>query len=327
MTTPPVPKNYAVPSIQTLYTLYEDTDREHREGVPVIHCKNVIKIPIAEPVKQKIGIDTYTVTPYTAFVVENDVSIVQFDLKFFIETNEGVTVEPIVVHAPLVRYGTAYLLTLPRGTTGIKKAYIRGRNGYRIIQNDLVFDIMEAPYNYENYLLALNYAEIVDLRDRTADEINELNKAVLALDGRVDALESKRLYVKQDPLTSYPDFFKIFETNNQNGILGWEFTFTNTGNILTLAAVQYTGDLPDINFILNGIGIAESKKLTLNYNKVTNLFNLYDITELENGNIVRQKYLASGLGRATDAQQDLHLVIDTVEQDVLNIASGFVYYI
>lgn len=320
----PVPKNYAVPSIQTVYTLYEDTDREHREGVPVIHCKNVIKIPIAEPVKQKIGIDTYTVTPYTAYVFANDVI---YPLKIFIETNEGVTVEPILVEHPLIWYNSAYLLTLPRGTTGIKKAYIRRRTGDRIIQNDLVFDIMEAPYNYENYLPTLNHAEFVNLRDRTADEINEVTKAVLALDGRVDALEAKRHYVKQAPLTSYPGFFKIFGTNDQNDILGWEFTFTNTGNMLTLASGYYSGDLADNNVILDGIGIAESKKLTLNYNKVTNLFNLYDITEGENGNIRHQRYLASGLGRATDAQQDLHLVIDTLERDVLNIGSGFVYYI
>lgn len=324
MSTPPVPKNYAVPSIQTVYTLYEDTDREHREGVPVIHCKNVIKIPIAEPVAQQIGIDTYTVIPYIAYVFGNGVI---FPLKIFIETNEGVTVEPIRVQRPLVQYNEAFLLTLPRGTTGIKKAYIKMRVGNRIIQNDLVFDIMEAPYNYENYLLALNHAEIVALRDRTADEINELNKAVLALDGRVDALQSKRLYVKQAPLTSYPGFFKVFGTNDQNGILGWEFTFTNTGNMLTLASGYYSGDLADNNVILNGIGITESKKLTLNYNRVTNLFSLYDITEGENGNIRSQKYLASGLCRVTDAQQDLHLVIDALEQDVLNIGSGFVYYI
>lgn len=320
------PQNYAVPSIQTVYTLYEYTDGVYRKSVPTFHCKNVIKIPIAEPVAWKIGIDTYTVTPCTALVIENN-SNEYFFFKIFIETNEGVTVEPIVVHDPLVPYDTAYLLTLPRGTTGIKKAYIGNRNGYRAFQNDLVFDIMEAPYNYENYLHALNYAEIVDLRDRTADEINELNKAVLALDGRVDALESKRLYVKQAPLTSYPGFFKIFGTNDQNDILGWEFTFTNTGNMLTLASGYYSGDLSDNNVILKGIGIAESKKLTLNYNKVTNIFNLYDITEGENGNILHQKYLASGLGRITDAQQDLHLVIDALEQDVLNIGSGFVYYI
>lgn len=194
----PVTKNYAVPSIQTVYSLYQDIDRAYREGVPTLYCKNVIKIPIAEPVARQIGIDTYTVTPYTALVVENDNdNIVQSALKIVIETNEGVTVEPIVVHAPLVPYNTAYLLTLPRGTTGIKKAYVRGRD-YRIVQNELVFDIMETPYNYENYLLALNHAELVNFINRTVNQINELHTRmenleadVASLKARVTALENK----------------------------------------------------------------------------------------------------------------------------------------
>lgn len=111
-------KNYSVYSIQTVYSLYEDADKEHREGVPIIHCKNVIKIPIAEPVAQQIGIDTYTVIPCIAYVFANGVI---YPLKIFIETNEGVTVEPIRVQTPLVQYNEAFLLTLPRGTTGIKK--------------------------------------------------------------------------------------------------------------------------------------------------------------------------------------------------------------
>lgn len=191
----PVPKNYSVYSIQTVYSLYEDADREHRNGAPVIHCKNVIKIPIAEPVAQKIAIDTYTVIPCIAYVFANGVI---FPLKIFIETNEGVTVEPIRVQAPLVQYNEAFLLTLPRGTTGIKKAYIRHRIGDRIIQNDLVFDIMEAPYNYENYLLALNHAEFVDFADYARDRMNEtdiamsnLNREVNNLTARVKTLENK----------------------------------------------------------------------------------------------------------------------------------------
>lgn len=191
----PVPKNYSVYSIQTVYSLYEDADREHRNGAPVIHCKNVIKIPIAEPVAQKIAMDTYTVIPCIAYVFANGVI---FPLKIFIETNEGVTVEAIRVQAPLVQYNEAFLLTLPRGTTGIKKAYIRHRIGDRIIQNDLVFDIMEAPYNYENYLLALNHAEFVYFADYARDRMNEsdiamsnLNREVNNLTARVKTLENK----------------------------------------------------------------------------------------------------------------------------------------
>jgi hypothetical protein len=189
------PKNYSVYSIQTVYSLYEDADKEHREGAPILHCKNVIKIPIAEPVAQQIGIDTYTVIPCIAYVFANGVI---YPLKIFIETNEGVTVEPICVHAPLVQYNEAFLLTLPRGTTGIKKAYIRMRVGNRIIQNDLVFDIMEAPYNYENYLLALNHAEFVNFKDYAVERMNRLEVAtsklsteVANLKARVATLENK----------------------------------------------------------------------------------------------------------------------------------------
>ena len=190
------PKNYSVYSIQTVYSLYEDADKAYREGVPIIHCKNVIKIPIAEPVAQRIGIDTYTVIPCIAYVFANGVPI--YPLKIFVETNEGVTVEPICVQAPLVQYNEAFLLTLPRGTTGIKKAYIRSQVGNRIIQNDLVFDIMEAPYDYENYLFALNHAEIVDFTDYVRDRLNEseiamskLNTEVNNLKARVTTLEYK----------------------------------------------------------------------------------------------------------------------------------------
>lgn len=175
------PKNYSVYSIQTVYSLYEDADKEHREGAPIIHCKNVIKIPIAEPVAQKIGIDTYTVIPCIAYVFANGVI---YPLKIFIETNEGVTVEPI-------QYNEAFLLTLPRGTTGIKKAYIRMRVGNRIIQNDLVFDIMEAPYNYENYLFALHYAEFVDFKDYALDRLNKSEIATSKLGTEVNNLKAR----------------------------------------------------------------------------------------------------------------------------------------
>lgn len=186
MPKPAEPKNNSVYSIQTVYSLYEDADKEHREGAPIIHCKNVIKIPIAEPVAQQIGIDTYTVIPCIAYVFANGVI---YPLKIFIETNEGVTVEPIRVHSPLVQYNEAFLLTLPRGTTGIKKAYIRRRVGNRIIQNDLVFDIMEAPYNYENYLLALNHAEFVDFKNHALSRINKSEATVSRLSTEVNKLQ------------------------------------------------------------------------------------------------------------------------------------------
>ena len=192
MAAPTVSKNYAVPSIQTVYNLYVG-------GKNKLLCKDVIKIPVAEPVARKFGNDTYTVTPFTALVIEN-VSEETLDIvKIVIETNEGITVEPIVVSAPLVQYNVAYLLTLPRGTTGIKKAYIKKGDEYGfVIQNDLVFDVMEVPYNYENYLFALNYAEFVKFRVYVYDRIHEfetdifnLGTEVTNLKARVTALENK----------------------------------------------------------------------------------------------------------------------------------------
>ena len=64
MASPTVPEKYAFPSIQTVYNLYKGGENK-------LLCKNVIKIPIAEPVARKIGTNTYTVTPYTALVIEN----------------------------------------------------------------------------------------------------------------------------------------------------------------------------------------------------------------------------------------------------------------
>ena len=186
-----------IPSIQTVYALYKGIDRE-RVGVPTLHCKNVIKIPIAEPVARKTKIGTYIVTPYTAFVVDNDDYVVPSNLKIVVETNEGVTVEPIVVHAPVVQYDTAYLLTLPQGTTGIKKVYIRYGDNRVVVQNDLVFGIMEAPYNYENYLPALNYVEFENFEYSAQYRLDVLhngmintNKDVTNLKARVTALENK----------------------------------------------------------------------------------------------------------------------------------------
>lgn len=57
---------------------------------------------------------------------------------------------------------------------------------------------MEAPYNYENYLLALNHAEFVYFADYARDRMNEsdiamsnLNREVNNLTARVKTLENK----------------------------------------------------------------------------------------------------------------------------------------
>ena len=271
----------------------------------VLRCNDVIKIPLGYAVRRTTAIDhgLYSVIP----VVEIDIHT-EF-LVFEIITNEGATVEPFSTSKlsdAANPYGNVRVyFVLPPGTTGIKDVIFKPkRPGMRAV---LQFEVLPPPYNYDNALFGV------------------ITSAVSELDGRVDALESKGLYVRQVPLKSYPGFFQIFGTNDQNGILGWEFTFTNTGNMLTLTSGAIGSHASHI--ILNGVGIAESKKLTLTYDKGSSIFSLYDITEGPTGAILSQRYLASGLGRTTGVPQPLHLIIDDSEQNVLNIGSGFVSYI
>lgn len=173
-------------SIQTVYNLnMEITNLSDPENSLKIHCKNVIEVPVAESVSMKIGNDTYTVIPATAITIENGESSILMDVKIVIETNEGVTVEPTIVEEPDVAYYEVYLLYLPRGTTGIKKVSIRALDdsGPSIL-NDLTFDVMEAPYNYENPLSTI-------LHNQMLTQVNALDRKIASLESRVSALENK----------------------------------------------------------------------------------------------------------------------------------------
>lgn len=298
LTVPGVPKIDTLISVQGAYPI-RITD------AGVLTCDYVIKVPLGYVAKRQTVIDkgNYNIIPVVELAIP-----VEY-LVFEIITNEGATVEPfstLKLPDEVNPYnGVRIYFVLPPGTTGIKDVIFKPK--YPSMRAVLQFEVLPPPYNYDNALFGV------------------ITSAVSELDGRVDALESKRLYVKQVPLKSYPGFFQIFGTNDQNGILGWEFTFTNTGNMLTLTS----GDLGSnaSNTILNGVGIAESKKLTLTYDKGSSIFSLYDITEGVTGVILSQRYLASGIGRTTGDPQRLHLIIDGSEQNVLNIGSGFVSYI
>lgn len=274
----------------------------------IFTCDERIDIPTIEPV-------IYHKHPLTV-VPCVEIKALSLDLdgiNLTFETNEGVTVLPVKIASrtqdPLKNpyLDNRYVLVLPRGTTGIKTCKLVVPETGEEFQHNFTFGIMPPPYNYDNAWFGVT------------------TFAVSGLAGRVDALESKRLYVKQVPLKSYPGFFQIFGTNDQNGILGWEFTFTNTGNTLTLTSGDLGSDAS--NTIINDANISASKKLALIYDKGSSLFNLYEITEGVTGAILSQRYLASGLGRTTGAPQSLHLIIDGSEQNVLNIGSGFVSYI
>ena len=182
-------------SIQTVYNLYwdEDVARKTMSMKKALRCRETIKIPVLEtvsrPYKQFSSDGTiipnfvFDVIPVTAIVIENDFTKDSLKyLRFIIETNEGVTVEPIVIEEPL----TAYLLVLPRGTNSVKNVRITVADDTEV-PNDLTFDVMDAPYNYENYLFAL----LSDQTTKLGHDISYLRKDISILEGRIRALENK----------------------------------------------------------------------------------------------------------------------------------------
>lgn len=286
----------------------------------VLTCDDVIKVPLGYVAKRQTYIDKglYNVIP----VVE---MVIPIELSFFeIITNEGATVVPFSTRElPDVAnpYNSVrFYFALPPGTTGIKDVIFKPKHPSMRVA--LQFEVLPPPYNYDNALFGVITSAVSALDGRVV----ALDGRVDALEGRVDALESKRLYVKQVPLNSYSGFFKIFGTNDQNGILGWQFTFKNTGNMLTLTAGNHA-DSNNNDVIINGAGIKGHERLTLTYDKGSSLFNVYAITEGETGVILSERYLASGIGKITNSPQDLHLLIDDSEQNVMEIGSGIVSFI
>lgn len=180
-------------SIQTIYNLcLEKANSSEPDKSVKIRCKNVIEVPVAEPVRMTNRHIPCTVIPATAITIENFDSSLLRDIKIVIETNEGVTVEPTVVEYPNTLYGIVYLVCLPRGTTGIKKVSIRASDAFGpTLLNDLTFDVMEAPYNYENHLFAILDEQINLVKTNMNSQINVLDRKIASLESRVSALENK----------------------------------------------------------------------------------------------------------------------------------------
>lgn len=292
-------KNDALISVQGAY-LIRITD------AGVLTCDDVIKVPLGYVAKRNTDIDkdSYKIIPVVELVIPIELPV------FEIITNEGATVEPFstlkLPDEANPYNGVRFYFVLPPGTTGIKDVIFKPK--YPCMRAALQFGVLPPPYNYDNALFGV------------------ITSVVSALDGRVDALESKRLYVKQVPLNSYPGFFKIFGTNDQNGILGWQFTFKTTGNVLTLTAGNHA-DSNNNDVIINGAVIKGQERLMLTYDNGSSLFNIYGVTEGATGVILSERYLASGIGIITNSPQDLHLLIDDSEQNVMEIGSGIVSYI
>lgn len=137
----------------------------------VLTCDDVIKVPLGYVAKRQtvIGEGSYNVIPVVEMVIPIE------HLVFEIITNEGATVEPFstlkLPDGANPYNGVRFYFVLPPGTTGIKDVIFKPK--YPSMRVALQFEVLPPPYNYDNALFGV------------------ITSAVSALDGRVDALESK----------------------------------------------------------------------------------------------------------------------------------------
>lgn len=176
-------------SIQSVYNL--SAYKNALAGYVSLRCRNKIEIPVAERVTRMYGANVYTVIPAIALVLENRSNTLLSSLNFILETNEGVTVEPLVIPDPFTENTDLYLLTLPRGTTGVKNVHVTLSDGSPL-SNDLLFDIMKAPYNYENYLFNCIFYDFRTVYTTVDKRMLGLQSRVSQLESRVAVLENKQ---------------------------------------------------------------------------------------------------------------------------------------
>lgn len=162
------------------------------QGKGIIRCNERIDIPTIEPLTNIRVVyekdNRETVIPCIELV--SDV-LSGLDLTF--ETNEGVTVLPIIIGPgqvnpninPYKHY--RFVLVLPRGTTGVKSCKIFAKGSNIEIQHNLTFGIMHPPYNYDNALFGNISYQVLELYER----YSELYSDILSLNDRVTALENK----------------------------------------------------------------------------------------------------------------------------------------
>ena len=272
-------------------------------------CDYTIRVPTAEPKINNQAVlaeQPFKIVPCVELIIPHGLSLI-------FETNEGITVLPIRINSgqasptenPYLPY--RYVLVLPRNCTGIKSCSAWDTYDGTTVSfpNNLTFDIMPPPYNYDSALYGVISSEVKENAER------------------ISALENEQLYVKQGDVSLNPGFFRLIGAGEDSNVLGWNFTFSNSGKDLTLTY----GAIANPNIIFSGIDITDCKLLHLTYDRPSSVFNLYTITQGITGKYTAQRLLASGCWKTIRGSQQLHLLIDGSEQNVNEIASGFVSFI
>ena len=155
--------NPPIYSIQRTYILKPVLTPENK----IMTCDERIDIPTIEPLTSVKPIfyqkQPLNVIPCIELVGE---FLSEFNLTF--ETNEGVTVLPIVLDPrvnplenPYIR--PRYVLVLPRGATGVKSCKLIQKTTRKEVQHNLTFGVMPPPYNYDNALFGGISYSVVEL--------------------------------------------------------------------------------------------------------------------------------------------------------------------
>lgn len=163
-------------AIQTWYKLQFD------EETLKLSCDEIIKIPL------DLSIIEFSTKMTPCVVITTGIPWANDSIKIEIETNEGFIIEPIKVHSK-AHSAWVYILTLPPKTTGLKNVKVFRWDGEHsvTIQNNLTFEIMQAPYDYT--CAALD--DVSKNVNQNGDAIMDMDIQLVNLTQRVTALENK----------------------------------------------------------------------------------------------------------------------------------------
>ena len=201
----------------------------------IFTCDERIDIPTIEPLTKIKVVDSPDI-PETVIPSIELISNFFGEVDFTFETNEGVTVLPIVIEPGQVNPNrnpyrhSRCVLVLPRGTTGVKscKVFVKGYNIE--IQHNLTFGIMPPPYNYDNALFGhLSYGV-----DKNHKDISKLRNIVSrAFENLKLGLYEMQVQNSGFPMTSSP----IPENRNLSMI---KFRVTNKTGAKALLKLEFT---------------------------------------------------------------------------------------
>ena len=189
-------RNKPVYSIQRTYILTHVLTPERE----IVTCNQRIDIPTIEPLPNVqpayLEGQALTITPCIELAGE---FLSEFNLTF--ETNEGVTVLPVVIYPGYPGYPDAienpymhprYVLVLPRGATGVKSCKLIHNATGKEVQHNFTFGIMPPPYNYDNALFGYNTGTMYALYISTINMLSQLK-----LTSVVNQIDSKELHKNQ----------------------------------------------------------------------------------------------------------------------------------